>query len=57
MAFDSDTHSSSVKSPTIIAASYLLSNPHSTGLVPIVGDVTNIGLNYFLVVRKAKQAE
>lgn len=27
------------------------------GLVPIVGDVTNIGLNYFLVVRKAKQAD
>ncbi|KAF4597014.1 hypothetical protein EYR40_007464 [Pleurotus pulmonarius] len=27
------------------------------GLVPVVGDVTNIGLNYFLVVRKAKQAD
>ncbi|KAJ8488114.1 hypothetical protein ONZ45_g14078 [Pleurotus djamor] len=27
------------------------------GLIPIVGDVTNICLNYFFVVRKAKQAE
>ena len=27
------------------------------GLIPVVGDVADASINYFLVVRKAKQAE
>jgi hypothetical protein len=27
------------------------------GLIPVVGDVANASLNYYLVVRKAKQVE
>ena len=28
-----------------------------TGLIPVVGDLTDASLNYFLVVRKCRQAE